>query len=75
MIMALLSRSHRQDIMCAASSQGGAITVFDMSLLNDTSYEPEQAILCTFRSSRPTLWGCVRAMTFSPRPWDLLGLG
>ena len=58
--------------MCAASSQGGAITVFDMSLLNDSSYEPEQAILCTFRSSRPTLWGCVRAMTFSPRPWDLL---
>ena len=58
--------------LCAASSQGGAITVFDMSLLDDPTYEPEAAILCTFRSSRPTLWGCVRAMAFSPRPWDLL---
>ena len=58
--------------MCAASSQGGAITVFDMSLLNDLSLKPEKAILCTFRSSRPTLWGCVRGMAFSPGPWDLL---
>ena len=58
--------------LCAASSQGGAITVFDMSLLKDSDCEPEEAILCTFRSSRPTLWGCVRAMVFSPPPWDLL---
>jgi Uncharacterised protein domain (DUF2415) len=58
--------------LCAASSQGGAISVFDMSLLVDRSRKPEDSILCTFRSSRPTLWGCVRAMTFSPRPWDLL---
>jgi hypothetical protein len=34
--------------------------------------DPEDAILCSFRSSRPTLCGCVRSMAFSPAPWDLL---
>jgi Uncharacterised protein domain (DUF2415) len=58
--------------LCAASSQGGAISVFNMSSLQESKGEPEEAILCTFRSSRPTLWGCVRAMAFSPPPWDLL---
>ena len=58
--------------LCAASSQGGAITVLDTSLLLDESYAPEESILCTFRSSRPTLWGCVRSMAFSPQPWDML---
>jgi hypothetical protein len=58
--------------LCAASSQGGAITVFDVNLLLDREYEAEDSILCTFRSSRPTLWGCVRSMVFSPQPWDLL---
>ncbi|RMZ74770.1 hypothetical protein DV737_g5753, partial [Chaetothyriales sp. CBS 132003] len=58
--------------LCAASSQGGAITVFDMDVLLSRPHAPQHAILCTFRSSRPTLWGCVRSMAFSPSPWDLL---
>ncbi|EXJ83106.1 hypothetical protein A1O1_06724 [Capronia coronata CBS 617.96] len=58
--------------MCAASSQGGAISVFDMRQLVDSDEAPEKSILCTFKSSRRTLWGCVRAMAFSPAPWDIL---
>ena len=58
--------------LCATSSQGGAVTVFDMRLILDPKYEAEEAILCTFRSSRSVLWGCVRSMAFSPPPWDLL---
>jgi hypothetical protein len=58
--------------LCAASSQGGSISVFDMSLLTVSPDDAEEAILCTFRSSRPDLWGCVRSMAFSPQPWDLL---
>ncbi|KPI34815.1 uncharacterized protein AB675_4852 [Cyphellophora attinorum] len=58
--------------LCAASSQGGVITVFDVDMLRDTTRPPEDAILCFFKSSRKTLWGCVRSMTFSPQPWDLL---
>lgn len=58
--------------LCAASSQGGAITVFDIAQLRERSETPEDAILCSFRSSRPTLWGCVRSMAFSPDPWDML---
>ncbi|KIX05529.1 uncharacterized protein Z518_06401 [Rhinocladiella mackenziei CBS 650.93] len=58
--------------LCAASSQGGSITVFDMQRLLDTDEPAEKSILCNFKSSRPTLWGCVRAMAFSPAPWDIL---
>lgn len=58
--------------LCASSSQGGSITVFDMQRLCHSDEPAEKAILCTFRSSRPTLWGCVRSMTFSPAPWDIL---
>ena len=58
--------------LCAASSQGGAITVFEMSHLLRLEGEPEDAIICSFRSSRPTQLGCVRSMSFSPAPWDLL---
>ncbi|EXJ77255.1 hypothetical protein A1O3_10413 [Capronia epimyces CBS 606.96] len=58
--------------LCAASSQGGSISVFDMHQLVDCDQAPEKSILCTFRSSRPSLWGCVRAMAFSPAPWDIL---
>lgn len=59
--------------LCAASSQGGSISVFDMEqLLHNCDQPAESAIICSFRSSRPTLWGCVRSMTFSPEPWDLL---
>jgi hypothetical protein len=59
---------------CAISSQGGMISIFDMDILNSLSDEEEsdRAFLCTFKSSRPALWGCVRSMEFSPGPWDLL---
>lgn len=58
--------------LCAASSQGGAISVFDVLHLLRPDRSPQEAMLCNFRSSRPTLVGCVRAMAFSPAPWDLL---
>lgn len=58
--------------LCASSAQGGSITVFDMDRLVQCDKDHESSILCTFRSSRPTLWGCVRAMAFSPAPWDIL---
>jgi hypothetical protein len=59
---------------CAISSQGGMISVFDMDVLNTLSEEEEsdRAFLCTFKSSRSAIWGCVRSMEFSPEPWDLL---
>lgn len=57
--------------LCASSSQGGSISVFDMThLLNNES--TGSSIICHFRSSRPQLFGCVRSMAFSPAPWDLL---
>jgi hypothetical protein len=48
--------------------------VFDMDVLNTLSEEEEsdRAFLCTFKSSRSAIWGCVRSMEFSPEPWDLL---
>ncbi|KIW41675.1 uncharacterized protein PV06_07211 [Exophiala oligosperma] len=58
--------------LCASSSQGGSISVFDVETLLCGDLAPEKSIICTFRSSRPTLWGCVRAMAFSPAPWDIL---
>ena len=60
--------------LCAISSQGGMISVFDMDVLNSLSDEDEsdRAFLCTFKSSRSAIWGCVRSMEFSPEPWDLL---
>lgn len=58
--------------LCAASSQGGAISVFDVLQLLNNGHSQQDAMLCNFRSSRPTLVGCVRAMAFSPAPWDLL---
>ena len=58
--------------LCAASSQGGSISVFDMQHLLNNEDLDESSILCSFRSSRTTLFGCVRSMTFSSAPWDLL---
>ena len=58
--------------LCAASSQGGTITVFDVDSLHSIDEAPEAAIICSFKSSRSTLCGCVRSMAFSPQPWDLL---
>jgi hypothetical protein len=60
--------------LCAISSQGGMISVFDMEVLNSLSdeEESERAFVCTFKSSRSAIWGCVRSMEFSPEPWDLL---
>lgn len=60
--------------LCAISSQGGMISVFDMDVLNTLTEEEEsdRAFLCTFKSSRSAIWGFVRSMEFSPEPWDLL---
>lgn len=58
--------------LCAVSSQGGAITVFDMDLIEREVEPAEDAIICSFRSSRASLLGCVRSMAFSPAPWDIL---
>lgn len=59
--------------LCAVSSQGGAITVFDMDAITDRVKPAEDAIICNFRSSREdSLWGCVRSMAFSPEHWDVL---
>ncbi|KIX94555.1 uncharacterized protein Z520_09601 [Fonsecaea multimorphosa CBS 102226] len=58
--------------LCAASSQGGSISIFDMRHLLSSNEAGESSIICTFRSSRQALFGCVRSMTFSPAPWDLL---
>lgn len=58
--------------LCATSSQGGSISVFDMNHLLKVDGPAEKSILCTFRASRLGLLGCVRAMKFSPAPWDIL---
>ncbi|EXJ57820.1 uncharacterized protein A1O5_12378 [Cladophialophora psammophila CBS 110553] len=58
--------------LCAASSQGGSISIFDMQHLLSSNEPGESSIICTFRSSRQALYGCVRSMSFSPAPWDLL---
>ena len=60
--------------LCAISSQGGVITVFDVKALRTCSRDDtsEKAIFCFFNSSRSGVVGCVRSMAFSPAPWDLL---
>jgi hypothetical protein len=58
--------------LCAASSQGGSISIFDMQHLRRNEDLGESSVICSFRSSRPALFGCVRSMAFSPAPWDLL---
>ncbi len=58
--------------LCAASSQGGSISVFDMEHLLNSEEGDKSSVICSFRSSRPQLFGCVRSMVFSPAPWDLL---
>jgi len=58
--------------LCAASSRGGMITVFDMEELRSDPLQPTRAITSSFRSSRQGLWGCVRYMAFAPEPWDML---
>jgi len=58
--------------LCAVSSQGGAITVFDMDAIAEEVEPAEDAILCTFNSSRASLWGCIRSMAFSPARWAVL---
>ena len=62
--------------LCAVAAQNGMITVFDMERLVSLGPDeaPESSILHTFRSSRPRgfVTGAVRAMAFSPDPWDLL---
>lgn len=60
--------------LCAVASQGGTITVLDVTNLDQYAEErnAEVAILCSFRSSRDSTWGSVRSMAFSPEPWGLL---
>lgn len=58
--------------LCAASSQGGIITIFDMQAIADDIRPSEDAILCSFKSSRDSVWGCVRSMAFAPSPWKML---
>lgn len=58
--------------LCAASSQGGIITIFDMKAISGEVDPVEDAILCSFRSSRGDVWGCVRSMAFAPAPWKVL---
>lgn len=58
--------------LCAVSSQGGAITVFDMEAIIQNAPSADDAMICTFRSSRECISGCVRSMSFSPGQWDLL---
>jgi Uncharacterised protein domain (DUF2415) len=62
--------------LCAISAQGGMISVFDMDIINslaDGDLESyERAMVCSFKSSRSGICGCVRSMAFSPAPWDLL---
>ena len=60
--------------ICAAASQTGIITLFDVHLIRDdvSGYD---AVVATSRSSRPNvsnLRGAIRSMSFSPSPFDLL---
>jgi hypothetical protein len=60
--------------LCAVSSQGGMISVFDMDILENLSDDDdsENARLCMFKSGQTAPYGCIRSMAFSPAPWDLL---
>lgn len=58
--------------LCAASSEAGIITIFDMDALKGDPEHPQGAIISAFRSSREGYYGYVRSMAFSPPPWDVL---
>ena len=61
---------------CVVVSEGGIITVFDTSLINE-EMEDEDAVICIMKTSRPStreLMGAARSMSFSPSPWDLLAI-
>lgn len=58
--------------LCAVSAQGGLITVFDVQTLIKNPKRAGESIICSFKSSRSSVCGCVRSMAFSPAPWDLL---
>ena len=62
--------------LCAISAQGGMISVFDMDIIkkigDDGGESCSGAMICSFKSSRSGICGCVRSMAFSPAPWDLL---
>ena len=61
--------------LCAAASQTGIITVFDTSLIRP-NMDMLDGVIDIFKTSRPVaitnFSGAVRAMSFSPAPWDLL---
>ncbi|MCJ1250335.1 hypothetical protein MMC30_007561 [Trapelia coarctata] len=61
--------------MCAVGAQGGTITVFDTSLIQD-DMEADDAVIDVFATSRPgrdldDMVGAVRSMAFGPEPWEL----
>ena len=59
--------------LCAISSRGGYISIFDMSAIEDLADADaiQNVLTCSFKSFRPPLSGCVRSMAFSPEPWGL----
>lgn len=58
--------------LCAAGSEQGYITVFDVEALYRCE-DAQEAIVAVVPSSRPeTASGAVRTMCFSSDPWDLL---
>jgi len=61
--------------ICAVGAQGGSITIFDTSLIQD-NVEVDDAVIDVFATSRPgrdpdDMVGAVRSMAFGPEPWDL----
>jgi Uncharacterised protein domain (DUF2415) len=62
--------------LCAISAQGGMVSVLDMDTICKTADDHAElygsAMICSFKSSRPGICGCVRSMAFSPAPFDLL---
>jgi Uncharacterised protein domain (DUF2415) len=62
--------------LCAISAQGGMVSVLDMDtickLADDDVESYGSAMICSFKSSRSGVCGCVRSMAFSPAPFDLL---
>lgn len=59
--------------LCAISSQGGYISIFNIAALHSLSEAEaiQDSLICSFKSFRPPLFGCVRSMCFSPEPWGL----
>lgn len=62
--------------ICAVASQTGIITIFNTALIC-ADMESDLPVVGTLKSSRSnisTCRGAIRALSFSPSPWDLLAL-